>query len=44
LGIDGALLAGPFSDLLAFLLVATLAIIEMRKLTSAEQTVHNESS
>ena len=44
LGIDGALLAGPFSDLLAFLLVATLAIIEMRKLTSAEQTVHNEAS
>lgn len=36
MGIDGALWAGPISDLLAFLLVSTLAIIEMRKLTATE--------
>ena len=36
MGIDGALWAGPFSDLMAFLLVSTLAIIEMRKLSAAE--------
>lgn len=36
MGIDGALWAGPISDLLAFLLVSTLAIFEMRKLTATE--------
>ena len=36
MGIDGALWAGPISYLLAFLLVSTLAIIEMRKLTATE--------
>lgn len=36
MGIDGALWAGPISDLLAFLLVSTLAIIEMRKLSATE--------
>ena len=36
MGIDGALWAGPISDLLAFLLVSTLAIIEMQKLTATE--------
>lgn len=36
MGIDGALWAGPISDLLAFLLVVILAIIEMRKLSAVE--------
>lgn len=36
MGIDGALWAGPFSDLMAFLLVSTLSIIEIRKLSITE--------
>lgn len=33
-GLDGILWAGPFSDLLAFILVATLAAFEIKKISS----------
>lgn len=36
MGIEGAMWAGPFSDLLAFILVSSLALNEMRKLSNPQ--------